>query len=144
MAPLVERGKLPVNGRSDGARRVWISRTLQPTYSPVIWTSVATGKVAGRARDPTLRLRRSGGGKDKSYYSSGHRKTKAFWNILSDYDLTVHCIGCGSLIPQNDQRCHGDQTNSTKILKNPELAMWKGTLIKGLPDQVFPRAARTA
>jgi hypothetical protein len=30
------------------------------------------------------------------------------------------------------------QTNSTKILKNPELAMWKGTLIKGLPDQVFP------
>jgi predicted AlkP superfamily phosphohydrolase/phosphomutase len=30
------------------------------------------------------------------------------------------------------------QTNSTQFLKNPDLGMWKGTLIKGLPDQVYP------
>jgi predicted AlkP superfamily phosphohydrolase/phosphomutase len=138
MAPLVERGKLPVIADLMKHGVYGYLATLQPTYSPVIWTSVATGKSPG---DHGIRhfVFDDPGGKDKRYYSSGHRKTKAFWNILSDYDLTVHCVGWWVTYPA--EPINGvmvTQTNSTRFLKNPELGMWKGTLIKGLPDQVYP------
>jgi predicted AlkP superfamily phosphohydrolase/phosphomutase len=139
MAPLVEQGKLPViEGLMKRGVYGYLG-TLQPTYSPVIWTSIATGKTPADHGIEHFVFDGPGGKKDQRYYSSGHRKTKAFWNILSDYDRTVHTIGWWVTYPA--EPVNGvmvSQTNSTQFLKNPDLGMWKGTLIKGLPDQVYP------
>lgn len=139
MAPLVKEGKLPA---IEGLMRrgvygyLW---TLQPTYSPVIWTSIATGKVPSKHGIEHFVMGGKRGSRNQRFYSSGHRKTKAFWNILSDYDRTVHTVGWWITYPA--ETVNGvmvSQTNSTKFLNNPELGMWKGTLIEGLPDQVYP------
>ena len=139
MAPLVEKGKLPVI-ESLMKRGVYgYLWTLQPTYSPVIWTSIATGKTPSKHGIQHFVFDGPRGGKDQQYYSSGHRKTKAFWNIFSDYDRTVHTVGWWVTYPAEPVTgIMVSQTNSTQFLKNPDLGMWKGTLVKGLPDQVYP------
>ena len=73
------------------------------------------------------------------YYTSGHRRTKAFWNILGDYGLDVHCIGWWMTYPV--EPIHGtmvSQTNTTSVIRDPRRALWKGTLLKGVEGQVHP------
>jgi len=82
-SPLIEAGRLPHLGRlrKEGA---WGDlRSTTPMLSPLLWTSIATGKPPDQhgiidflVRDP-----RTG---QKVPISSTFRKTKAIWNIYSD------------------------------------------------------------
>jgi predicted AlkP superfamily phosphohydrolase/phosphomutase len=140
MEPLIESGQLPVMARLMKRGTFGYLESMQPTFSAVIWTSVATGKIPQKHGIlhfvyPTSR----GGRKEYRYYTSGHRKTKAFWNILSDFDLDVHCIGWWMTYPA--EAINGvmvTQTNTTGVLRNPRRALWKGALLKGVEDQVYP------
>jgi predicted AlkP superfamily phosphohydrolase/phosphomutase len=90
--PLIEQGRLPnfkkiVEGGASGPLR-----SIEPLLSPLIWTTMATGKLpevhgilnftevdpATGNKMPVTRL---------------SRKVDAYWNMMSDYDRTVTVIG---------------------------------------------------
>ena len=65
--------------------------TLEPTVSPAIWTTVATGKrpadhgILGFDGVPGMTM--------KTLPNTSMRRTKAFWNILPDWDTIVWVVG---------------------------------------------------
>jgi hypothetical protein len=83
---------------------------------------------------------RVGPGDDgQRFYTSGHRATKAFWNILSDYNRNVDVLGWWMTYPA--EAIHGvmvAQTNTTAVLHKSENALLKGTVLRGVEDQVTP------
>lgn len=111
--------------------------THVPTYSPVVWTTVATGKMPQRHGIYHF-VRRDGN--RQVLPTSADRKTKAVWNILTDYNKKVTTIGWwmthpveavnGVMVAQTNTAAQLD----TRAGKN----IWKGTLIRGVPDQVYP------
>lgn len=83
--PLLRDGRLPNLARllRGGARADL--RSYDPMFSPLLWTSVATGKPPTQhgiadflVKDPESGQRRP--------ISSDFRKVKALWNILGDFD----------------------------------------------------------
>lgn len=139
MRPLLAQGKLPVLRSLMERGTYGTLSSMSPTFSPVIWSSIATGKVPAKhgienfvysvgPREDQVRV-----------YTSGHRRTKAFWNILSDYGMTVDCVGWWITYPA--EKIHGvmvSQTNTTAAAHNEAKAIWKGSLLKGVPGQVSP------
>ncbi len=90
--PLMDEGRLPHLAalRSRGS---WGDlRSETPTLSPLLWTSIATGKPPSEhgivdflVRDPRTGRRVP--------ITSTLRKTRALWNIYSEADLTSDIIG---------------------------------------------------
>ena len=135
MLPLLHEDKLPVLQRLMTAGVFGRLETFRPTSSPVIWTSMATGKglrehgIEGFAyRDPETRTRK--------LYTSGHRRTKAFWNILSERDLIVDCIGWWNTFPVEE--ISGTMVAQTNTANRRGRAIWKGSVLKGVEGQVRP------
>ncbi|MDQ8209479.1 alkaline phosphatase family protein [Coraliomargarita sp. SDUM461003] len=90
--PLLDAGKLPALKRVIEGGCSGNLLTLQPVYSPMLWTSIATGKYAFKhgiygftEPDPQQ-------GGIRPITSLG-RKTKAFWNILSQSGLRCNVVG---------------------------------------------------
>jgi predicted AlkP superfamily phosphohydrolase/phosphomutase len=90
--PLLGRGRMPnlsrlLRGGSRGPLR-----SLRPTYSPSIWTTIATGVGPSRhgIEDFVIRIPESGAAIP---VSSNLRKRKALWNIISDRGRSVGVVG---------------------------------------------------
>ena len=90
--PLLDAGKLPTLERMINGGVMGNLSTLQPVLSPMLWTSIATGKrpfkhgIHGFAEpDPE-----SGGIRPVTNLS---RKTKAIWNILSQERMRSLVVG---------------------------------------------------
>lgn len=139
MLPLIHEGKLPVITQLMKKGVFGRLRTFRPTSSPVIWTSIATGKTRQEhgIKGFAYRDRRSGA---RRLYTSGHRKTKAFWNILSDYDLIVHCVGWWTTFPVEEiSGIMVAQTNTPDQINVKERrAIRKGSVLNGVDGQVWP------
>ena len=139
MRPLLAQGKLPVLKSLMERGTYGTLTSMSPTFSPVIWTSIATGKVPAKHGIENFVYsvgRREG---QVRVYTSSHRRTKAFWNILSDYGMNVDCIGWWITYPA--EKIHGvmvSQTNTTAAAHDEARAIWKGSLLKGVPGQVSP------
>jgi predicted AlkP superfamily phosphohydrolase/phosphomutase len=103
--------------------------TLQPTHSPVIWTSVATGK--SRKQHGIFGFLDG----DRGVYTSSRRRGRALWNIADLHGLTTHVFGWWVTWPVEPIR--GVMVSATsaggRITKN-----WKGALLPGIPHQVHP------
>ena len=90
--PLLDAGKLPALERLVNRGVMGNLATLQPVLSPMLWTSIATGKrpyqhgVLGFV-EPTP------DGRGVRPVSGTSRKTKALWNILSQEGLYSNIIG---------------------------------------------------
>ena len=139
--PLLNEGRLPNLASLMARGSFGYLATMTPTYSPVVWTTIATGKSPD-AHGIKHFVYTDGG--TTRYYSSGHRATKAVWNILSDYGLTVHVLGWWMTFPA--EAINGlmvAQTNTTGVLEDPKRAMWKGSLLRGVEGQVSPPARQT-
>ncbi len=87
--PLLEEGKLP-NLQALMDRGVWCRlRSLEPKRkSPVIWTTMATGKLPDKHGisdyvDPTT----------KRLFTSNVRSARTFWDLLGERGLAVTVIG---------------------------------------------------
>jgi hypothetical protein len=143
MLPLVARGQLPAMARLMEQGSFGYLRSMRPTLSPVIWTSLATAKTPAK-HGITNFVYSTGNGNDRELrvFTSGHRRTKAFWNILSDYGLVVHCIGWWITYPA--EPINGvmvSQTNTSPLAPARQgRQIWKGSLISGLEGQVYPPA----
>lgn len=146
LLPLVQRGDAPTFAGLMERGAFGRLRSLVPTSSPVIWTTIATGKsprkhgITGfvyeipREGDNELRV-----------FNSGHRRAKAFWNLLSDAGRTVDVIGWWVTYPAEPVRgLMVSQTNTTAALVgtqgDEEPALLKGRLQPGVEGQVWPRA----
>lgn len=88
--PLFERGKLPNLARLVQEGTWGILETARPTKSPVIWTSIATGKTM--IKHGILDYQFVTDNNITIPYSAGERITKTLWNILSEEGFTVGVI----------------------------------------------------
>lgn len=140
LAPLLADGKLPVIADLMQRGSFGYLESMDPTWSPVIWTSIATGKVSEKHGIHNFAYEVARKGRlEYRYYTSGHRRTKAFWNILSDYGLAVHCIGWWITYPAEPiAGVMVSQTNTTAVIRDPKRALWKGSLLRGVEGQVHP------
>jgi len=90
--PLVKQGKTSNLERliKQGS---WADlETIEPTVSPVIWTSIITGKNPDKHGIPDFYVRPPGT-YDAVLVTSNIRKTKALWNILSEREKKVCVVG---------------------------------------------------
>jgi predicted AlkP superfamily phosphohydrolase/phosphomutase/tetratricopeptide (TPR) repeat protein len=92
ITPLLEEGLMPTLDAFINRGVMGNLATLQPILSPMLWNSVATGKLADKhgihgfiETDPV-----NGGARP---YTSTSRKCKALWNILSQNGLRSNVIG---------------------------------------------------
>ncbi len=90
--PLLDAGLLPTLDGLINRGVIGNLATLQPVLSPMLWNSIATGKLADKhgihgfiEPDPV-----NGGARP---YTSTSRKCKALWNILSQSGLTSNIVG---------------------------------------------------
>jgi hypothetical protein len=92
--PLVERGTMPVLAHllRRGTRADLL--TLVPLEkSPVIWTTIATGRLPAEKGRGFLVPAQGEDGATRQVYTAWHRTTRAFWNILSEAGLSVSVLG---------------------------------------------------
>lgn len=139
--PLMAEGELPNLARLMERGSYGRLSTFRPTYSPVIWTSVATGKVPEDHGIVNFYYDDLSSGGIRLFHN-GHRRTKAVWNIASDYDRRVAVVGWWMTYPVESVRgVMVAQTNTEAQLDTRGgRNIWKGTLLPGLPGQVFPPA----
>jgi len=92
ITPLLDAGLMPaLNSLIENGCMGNIS-TLDPPLSPLLWTSIATGK---RAYDHGI-LNFTEPDFENNYIKpvmGSSRKTKAFWNILSEQGYKTHVVG---------------------------------------------------
>lgn len=82
--PLIERGEMPHMQRFlEGGVRGNIA-TLSPPLSPMLWTSIATGKTADKHGILGFAEPDGTSGRSRPVTSAG-RTCKALWNILTDH-----------------------------------------------------------
>jgi tetratricopeptide (TPR) repeat protein len=96
--PLFEAGRLPNLARLSRHGVRGRLHTITPMLSPVIWTSVATGFLPGRHGIIDF-LATTGRQGERVPVTSGLRRTKAIWNILSEHGLTVGVAGWWASFP---------------------------------------------
>ncbi len=86
--PLKE-GKLPNFQRLIQSGTSGNLKSFVPTKSPVLWTTIATGKIPQKHGIGSFTAEING----KTVPVSGSQRiTKAFWNILSDYKIRVGVV----------------------------------------------------
>ena len=139
MLPMIQAGELPAMARLMEQGTYGKLETILPTFSPIIWTSAATGKVP--AKHGILHfVAQDSGPESRRLYTNRDRETKALWNIFSDLDRRVHSIGWWMTFPAEE--VNGTmvaQTNTrAQISTERGKAIWKGSVVPGLEGQVYP------
>ena len=89
--PLASEGRLPHLSRLMEQGAWGALETLEPTVSPAIWTTVATGRLP--ADHGILGFAGVPGQDMTTLPTSQMRRVRAFWNILSEHGRTVGVIG---------------------------------------------------
>lgn len=127
---LIQAGRMPNLARL--AERGVLGRlaTLDPTYSPVIWTTVATGQPMD-AHGITDFLSEPEG----VPFTSNCRKVPALWNIVSDHGLSVDSVGWWVSWPAEAVR--GRMVASYAAAAQARI-VWKPNVWESLPDQTWP------
>lgn len=121
MGPLLEKGELPHLQRliEDGMRAQL--RSFEPLISPLIWTTIATGKGPDQhgVCDFTMPDPRSG---EPIIVTSQVRRSKAFWNILSEQGLRTCVVGWWATWPAEeiDGAIVSDRLSYHAFVKTPE------------------------
>ncbi len=90
--PLIQAGKMPHLQRliEQGVRSPL--KTIEPKLSPLLWTSIATGKVASKHGILNF-VEPKPDGEGLRVSQSTSRKTKAVWNIFSQNGIDTWVVG---------------------------------------------------
>ena len=127
---LIKKGKLPaiknlmVNGVFGNLT------TIDPNQSPIIWTSMATGKVKKKHGIDRFVTEIEG---KQIPLTSNLRKTKAIWNILSAQGKSVSVVGWWNTWPAE----HVNGTIVSSYVKE-RIRLGKGYVYPDIPHQTHP------
>lgn len=94
---LVAQGRLPTFARLAARGRSAVLVTTPPLVSPLIWTSIATGRQPEDHGVLDFMLERAGGG--QAPVSSEARRVAALWNIYSNAGRRVAVVGWWATAP---------------------------------------------
>jgi hypothetical protein len=113
-------------------------RTLEQTLSPLIWTTVATGRRP--EEHGILGFSYRGHDGEPHLFLSLHRQCKALWNLHDEAGLSTEVIGWWCTFPVEPIRGGMVAQTSTRAQARIEdgAVIWKGTVLPGLPYQVWP------
>ncbi len=111
--------------------------TFEPTSSPIIWTTIATGKPP-EEHGITAFAEGDEENEDLTLLTNADRRVKAIWNILSDYDKRVSVVGWWMTWPVEPINGVMVAQTNTKPTEADRRQLWKGTLRPGIPGQVHP------
>jgi hypothetical protein len=131
LRPLLAAGKCP-NLRALMERGSFGQlATIDPTLSPIIWTTIATGRMPKAHGvhdflDP-----------DGKEYTSSRRAVPAVWNIADRYGIASDVIGWWITWPV--EPIQGVMVSGTSSGALAEVN-WKPSLLPGAPHQVWPEA----
>ncbi len=92
--PLVQAGRMPVMKQllAEGVRADLL--TLVPLEkSPVIWTTIATGRLPADNERGRGFLAEAGADGAPRAFTSASRRSRAFWNILTERGASVSVLG---------------------------------------------------
>lgn len=92
ITPLMDAGKMPALQSLVERGVMGNISTLQPAFSPLLWTSIATGHTADQHGILHFVQPTEDGTRAQPVLGSS-RKVKALWNILSQEGLTSNVIG---------------------------------------------------
>lgn len=127
--PLLRAGKLP--NMASLAERGVAGRlaTLEPTLSPVVWNTIATG--VGYQRHGILNFLDA----EDRPFTSNARRVPAIWNIASAADREVLAIGWWNSWP-------AEPVNGRVVASYAGQAqaafMWKAAIYTDLPEHTYP------
>jgi len=155
--PLAARGRMPAFKRIMDRGATGTLRSMLPSASPSLWTTIATGvgperhgihgfvvegegSAADAAHAEEGRALAAGGGAGVRPVTSTMRRAPAFWNILPSYGRKVGVVGWLVTWP-------AEPTNGYIVSSYlPYIYNWstgrplKGTIVSGIPKQTFPEA----
>lgn len=89
---LLSEGKLPNFARLRREGAYGRLKTFKPTLSPILWTTIATGKSPDQHGIGHFVARDRATGRDQPV-TSDMRRTKALWNLFSDAGQRVGLLG---------------------------------------------------
>jgi len=92
MHPLIDSGKMPTLKKFISEGVMGNLATLDPPLSPIMWTSIGTGKTADKHGVMGFTQPREDGSGIQPVLSTS-RKVKAIWNILMQEGYKSHVIG---------------------------------------------------
>ncbi len=98
--PLVRAGALPTFGRLEARGRIGILVATPPLVSPILWTTIATGRRPEDHRILDFMVDLPGGG--QAPVPSSERRVAALWNVFSDAGRRVDVIGWWATWPAED------------------------------------------
>jgi len=147
--PLVRRGRLPSFRRLIEEGATGVLRSMDPSASPSLWTTIATGVgperhgihgfVVPRGAETAAGEEPAVGGPEAIRpVTSDMRKAPAFWTILPRHGRTVGVVGW--LVTWPAEPVDGFVVSSYL----PYLYNWstgrplKGTIVEGIPRQTWP------
>ena len=131
--PLMADGRMPNFARlvAQGARADL--ETLQPTVSPAIWTTIATGVLP--KRHGILGFEGVPGKTMTTLPNARMRRVKAFWDILTGFGHTVGILGWWATWPA-DELGSGSWLVSDRVpYSRMEAAIGRGSLT---PEDTYP------
>ena len=109
LGPLIDEGALPnlarFIDRGVSGELATLPPTLAPTYSPIIWASVATGKLPAAHGITGFGKTPDGVIEHTVPYTSNSRRVKALWNILGELEREVAVVGWWTTWPA--EQVHG-------------------------------------
>lgn len=92
LTPMLEAGELPNIAGLLHRGSYGVLKSGVPIQSPQMWTSIATGVVPERHGITRFVAELPGGTKEVPV-TNNMRRVKAFWNILSERDISVGIVG---------------------------------------------------
>lgn len=131
LRPLLTTGRCPNLRRLIDAGSFGHLGTMTPTLSPILWTTIATGRVPEEHGIEGFQ------NSDLQQFTSTQRRVRAVWNITSLFDIPTNVFGwwitwpaeelCGTMV---------SGSSSTALVDDN----WKPSILPDLEDQVFPLA----
>ncbi len=131
--PLLREGKLPSLAALLRRGSYGTLRTIPGRVSPALWTTIATGKGIDKHGIADFLKSR----KPAVFFTSADRRTKAFWNMLSERGRRSATIGWFVTYPAEPVAgLLVAQTNTGQAMAR--MRMKKGSLLPGVSGQVYP------
>ena len=138
--PLLREGRMPHLAALMERGTFGLLETIQPTISPVIWTSIATGKEPAQHGILDFVKPRAAADAPLELFTNADRRAKAVWNVASDAGRRVGVVGWWMTFPV--EPVHGAMVAQTNTVDQVDTRggrhAWKGTLLRGAHGQLHP------